>query len=91
MNKQQYLTLQKYEEQLSTAKIGNYVRKMYKSTLEELDSVYKQLFPNEDSRLFSGCGKCILRATRRLADEYFKYKEKLENKQKEKDKENGKE
>ena len=84
MNKSQYTRLQKYEEQFRTAVIGNYVRKMYKQTLEELDAVYQELF-NEKSKLLNGCGKCITNDTKRIAKEYFNYKEKLENKQKEKE------
>lgn len=80
MTQEQYQILLKYEEQMLSAKIGNYVRKMYSQTLKELDTVYQQLF-NQKSKLLSGCGKCILTDCKRLADEFFKYKDELEKQQ----------
>jgi len=77
MTEEQYNILLKYEEQMLNAKIGNFVRKMYSQTLKELDEVYQQLF-NRKSKLLTGCGKCILDETKKLADEFFKYKDELE-------------
>lgn len=80
MTKQQYNKLQNYEEQFRTAIIGNYVRKMYKPNLTELDAIYTDMFKQE-SKLLSGCPKCVLSAMKKLGTEYFKYQEKIKEKE----------
>lgn len=89
MTKEQYTRLLKYEQQLFTAKVGNYVRKMYSSTINELDEIYADIFKTQ-SKFKTGCGKCILMDTKRLAEEFYKYKEKLESKQQEQIEDNNK-
>lgn len=86
MTKKQFERLSKYDEQLTTAKIGNYVRKMYSQSLIELDNIYRELFPTAaESNLKSGCSSCVVKAMKKIAEPYFKYKEKLEEKNKEND------
>lgn len=75
MTQEQYEILKKYEEQLSTAKIGNYVRRMYATALEELDNVYKEMFPSTHLSIKSGCSSCVLKALKQMAEPYFQYKE----------------
>lgn len=74
MTKEQYEKLNKYDEQLNTAYYGNYVRRLYSVALNELDEMYKQLFPNApDSKLKTGCSSCVLKALKKMAQEYFNY------------------
>ena len=80
MTKQQYNKLQQYEEQFRTAVIGSYVRKLYKPNLTELDKIYMEIFKS-DSKLLSGCPKCILTAMKKLGTEYFNYQNKLKEKE----------
>lgn len=75
MTQEQYEILKKYEEQLSTAKIGNYVRRMYATALEELDNLYKEMFPSTHLSIKSGCSSCVLKALKQMAEPYFQYKE----------------
>ena len=81
MTQEQYEILKKYEEQLSTAKICNYVRRMYATALEELDNLYKEMFPSTHLSIKSGCSSCVLKALKQMAEPYFQYKEKAETKE----------
>lgn len=78
MTQEQYEILKKYEEQLSTAKIGNYVRRMYATALEELDNLYKEMFPSTHLSIKSGCSSCVLKALKQMAEPFFQYKTKAE-------------
>lgn len=87
MTKELKEKMSKYEEQFKTAKYGNYVRRLYSTSLNELDEIYKELFPDSpDSRLKTGCSNCVLKAIKKMAEEYFKEEEPKTRKKKKTDK-----
>ena len=69
--------LQKQEIHFHSATIANFVRRLYTPDLNELDECFKIMFPNEKSRLKNGCPKCILADIKKMATEYYAYKDKL--------------
>lgn len=77
MTQEIYESLIPYEDIFQKAREG-YGRMHSTKTLQILNVAYKALFNNEESRLFSGCEVCMLKAYKRIGGEYFKYKEKVE-------------
>lgn len=85
MTKEIHDKLSKYEEQLTTAKIGGYVRKLYSSALTELDEIYTKLYPSMPaSNLKTGCSVCVVKAMKKMAEDYFNYKPRNTKKKEEK-------
>lgn len=78
MNVKQYSILKEYEPQMQSAINGNYVRALGSQSREKLAVVYKEIF-NRDSGFISGCGSCILRNLKELAEVYFEFQEKLKS------------
>lgn len=88
MTIKQYSVLRQYEQQMSTAQNGNYVRALGSQSREKLAVVYKEIF-KRDSGFIGGCGSCILKNLKELAPLYFEFKEKLKHKGNKTDNENG--
>lgn len=78
MNIKQYSILKEYEPQMTTAKNSNYVRALGSQSREKLAVVYKEIF-NRESGFPSGCGSCILKNLKELAEVYFEFQEKLKS------------
>ena len=78
MNIKQYSILKEYEPQMTTALNGNYARALGSQSREKLAVVYKEIF-NRDSGFPSGCGSCILKNLKELAEVYFEFQEKLKS------------
>ena len=78
MNVKQYSILKEYEPQMTTALNGNYARALGSQSREKLAVVYKEIF-NRDSGFPSGCGSCILKNLKELAEVYFEFQEKLKS------------
>lgn len=78
MNVKQYSILKEYEPQMTTAINGNYARALGSQSREKLAVVYKEIF-NRDSGFPSGCGSCILKNLKELAEVYFEFQEKLKS------------
>jgi DNA-binding Lrp family transcriptional regulator len=93
LTKKQYSRLKKYDGKLYTALYCDFVRLVDRTAIDELDEVFRELFPNE-SGVKSGCSRCVLKAVKKLAERYFKDKKTYQEigkikKTKEKEKENG--
>lgn len=78
MNIKQYSILKEYEPQMTTALNGNYARALGSQSREKLAVVYKEIF-NRESGFPSGCGSCILKNLKELAEVYFEFQEKLKS------------
>lgn len=78
MNVKQYSILKEYEPQMTTAINGNYARALGSQSREKLAVVYKEIF-NRESGFPSGCGSCILKNLKELAEVYFEFQEKLKS------------
>ena len=78
MNVKQYSILKEYEPQMTTALNGNYARALGSQSREKLAVVYKEIF-NRESGFPSGCGSCILKNLKELAEVYFEFQEKLKS------------
>lgn len=73
LTKKQYSKLKKYDGKLYTALYCDFVRLVDRTAIDELDEVFRELFPNE-SGVKSGCSRCVLKAVKKLAERYFKDK-----------------
>ena len=78
MTVKQYSILKEYEPQMTTALNGNYARALGSQSREKLAVVYKEIF-NRESGFPSGCGSCILKNLKELAEVYFEFQEKLKS------------
>lgn len=88
MKKVDFEKLKKYETALYTAKHSSFAR-MSVNEFNDMCNIYKDMYGVEVTRTERNCPSCKLRVTKRLAEDYFKYKDKQLKKQEEK--ENGKE
>lgn len=79
MTIKQYYKLKPYEDTLFTSKYCDYFRNLTQKARIELDEVYQELF-KEASSINAGCGSCQLRSLKKLAEPYFKMKEKMDKK-----------
>lgn len=80
MNGQQYKKLHPYEHHFNTALHCDYARNVTTKGFRVMTEVFEEIF-KRPSKLGSGCGTCTLRDMKLLAQEYFKYKVKLEEKE----------
>lgn len=74
-----FYNLSKYESYLTTAHLGNYIRSLTNSQVEELIGYGDELgihFKNNH------CPKCILNFVKQLGDKYFEQKEAMAKKHK---------
>lgn len=74
--------LRKYEGWLTTAIRGNFIRSLTNTQVEELIVIGKEEGINHVN---NHCPKCTLDFIKKLAVPYFEFKEKMENKKKEKE------
>lgn len=72
MTEELYERLSQYEETLRKAKDGYYRESTH--TLNELDGIYKELFPNRPSKVLNGCSRCVLKCLKELGEAYDAYK-----------------
>ena len=74
MTEETYNELMKdYERQLYTAKELAYVSFKDLKHKQRLSEIYTVIF-NKKSDMMNGCGRCALRETREIAEEYYKEK-----------------
>lgn len=88
MNGQQYKKLMPYEYHLNTALNCDYARNVSTKGFNTMNEIFFDIF-KKPSKLGNGCGSCQLKDMKSLAQEYFKYQQKLE--EKENEQEDGKE
>ena len=80
-----YNKLKKYEGYLQTAKYGNFIRGLNCKQVQELSDIGNEIgIPYKHN----GCPKCMLDFIKKLAEPYFKQKDNLEQKRKDKENEN---
>lgn len=79
MTKEQYNALVKYDGKLTGVVKTDYIH-LSRSEFNEIHEVYKAVFKRELSRSQQNCPRCVVKATKELAQEYVKYKEKLDKK-----------
>jgi hypothetical protein len=84
MTIKQYSVLKEYETQMRTASQSNFVRALGTQSRQKLAVIYKEIFGRE-SGFIGGCGSCMLKNLRELAVPYFEFQNKLKNKKKKED------
>lgn len=80
MNRKQFDTLSKYDTALYTSRRSNFAR-MTLREFEEVCVVFTEIFKRDVTNQEKSCGHCKLKIMKQLAEEYFKYKEKLAEKE----------
>ena len=83
MTKEQYTALLPYGGKFDTVKRTGYVH-ITRNEFKDILAVYEQVFGETLKATERNCPRCIVRAMNRLADEYIKYRDKLEKKNKKK-------
>lgn len=82
MTIKQYSQLKPFEQYLSSAVNGSYVRALGSTTREQLHIIYKEIFKEESTLLYS-CSSCVIKGLKRLGEAYFEFKNKLTKRNKE--------
>lgn len=77
INEEYMQLLQPMEKHFDTALKCGYVRGITRKEMDDLNKVYKFLFDTEP--FGNGCSKCMLKAMKRIAKEYYDSKEILEH------------
>lgn len=77
INEQYMQLLQPMEKHFDTALKCGYVRGITRKEMDDLNIVYKFLYDSEP--FGNGCSKCMLKAMKRIAKEYYDSKEILEH------------
>lgn len=77
INEQYMQLLQPMEKHFDTALKCGYVRGLTRKEMDDLNIVYKYLYDTEP--FGNGCSKCMLKAMKRIAKEYYDSKEILEH------------
>lgn len=77
INEQYMQLLQPMEKHFDTALKCGYVRGLTRKEMDDLNIVYKFLYDTEP--FGNGCSKCMLKAMKRIAKEYYDSKEILEH------------
>lgn len=77
INEQYMQLLQALEKHFDTALKCGYVRGLTRKEMDDLNIVYKFLYDTEP--FGNGCSKCMLKAMKRIAKEYYDTKEILEH------------
>lgn len=77
INEEYMQLLQPMEKHFDTALKCGYVRGITRKEMDDLNIVYKFLYDSEP--FGNGCSKCMLKAMKRIAKEYYDSKEILEH------------
>ena len=77
--------LRKYENYLYTAQKADYIRSLTAKEVEDIISIAKEIGIGYKH---NGCGLCLLKFIKKVAEPYFQQQEKMENNRKNKKKEN---
>lgn len=77
INEEYMQLLQPMEKHFDTALKCGYVRGITRKEMDDLNKVYKFLYDTEP--FGNGCSKCMLKAMKRIAKEYYNSKEILEH------------
>lgn len=77
LKKEQFEALKEYRVQLYNTLYLDFIRLSSIKDKEILAKLYKEIF-NKDSEIITGCNRCLLRDTKKLAQVYFDYEKKIE-------------
>lgn len=79
MNRKQYDSLSKYEKTFKSALKSNFAR-LSVGEFNDIANIYAEMYKENLTQSQKSCSTCRLKALKKIGNDYFKYKEKLEEK-----------
>ena len=74
MKVEQYKQLKQFEHSMDSARRVGYARMNFRE-LDTFGKIYEELYGAELTRQQKSCPRCVLKAIKRVAEDYFKFKD----------------